>query len=211
MPTSLRMLVVILIAVHGSAAVAWSDPIRVVAGSLSIDTGDPPSFTLFTADGRRYQGEAFASNWDPSCFFQCAAGSSIGLSISPGGPDGFGFLGRDDGVSGYPVIRFNIAAPAVTLDPDSGMPRFKVFQVPFTFAGQLTAFPTPALTGEPLFDVVLTGQGTARLSMFVEDGLYSFSSLDYNFEAADPVPEPGTILLLSAGGALLWRRRRVVH
>ncbi len=211
MPTSLRMLVVVLIAVHVFAAHAEADPIRVVAGSVSIDTGDPPSFTLFTADGRSYQGEGFASNWDPSCFFQCAAGSSIGLSISPGGPDGFGFLGRDDGVSGYPVIRFNISAPAVILDPDSGMPRFRDFQVPFTFTGQLTAFPTPSLTGEPLFDVVLTGGGTANLSMFVEDRLYSFSSLDYVFEAAAPVPEPGTILLVSAGGALLWRRRRIVH
>ena len=47
--------------------------------------------------------------------------------------------------------------------------------------------------------------------MFVEDGRYSFSSLDYDFEAPAPVPEPGTIFMLSAGGALLWRRRRVVH
>jgi len=204
MPTLLRIVVVVL-AVHVSAAPARADPIRVVAGSLSIDTGDPPSFRLVTADGRTYLGEAFATNWDPSCFFQCPAGSSIPLSMAPAGPDGEGTLVRDDGVGGFPVIRLVLSAPAVTLGPDTGMPRVKIFQAPFTFGGQLTAFPTADLTGNPRFDVALTGRGVASLSMFVENGLYSFSSLDYVFRATDPVPEPTTILLVSAGGALLWR------
>jgi len=55
---------------------------------------------------------------------------------------------------------------------------------------------------------MLTGSGTARLSMALEDGRYSFSSLDYNFQP-DPVPEPATLLLVGSGAALLWRRRKV--
>jgi PEP-CTERM motif-containing protein len=208
MPTLLRT-VVVVIAVLGSAARVGAEPIRVVAGSLSIDTGDPPSFTLFTADGRSYVGEGFASNWDPSCFYQCPAGASIALSIAPGGPDGFGFLGRDDGVNGFPVIRFNFSAPEVTLPIDiTGTAHERIFHVPFTFAGQLSAFPTIDLSGEPLFAAALTGRGIAKLNMFVEGGLYTFSSLDYDFKATDPIPEPGTMFLVSAGGALLWRCRR---
>lgn len=205
MRTLLRIVVIVM--VHVSAAPAGADPIRVVAGSLSIDTGDPPSFSLVTADGRTYVGEVFATNWDPSCFFQCRAGSSIPLSMAPAGIAGEGILVRDDGVRGFPAIRLVLSAPAVTLGPDTGMPRVKVFQAPFTFGGQLAAFPTAELSGDPLFDVALTGRGVASLSMFVENGLYSFSSLDYIFQATDPVPEPATMLLVSAGGALLWRRR----
>ena len=205
MPTLPRMVVVVLIAVHVSAIRAGADPIRVVAGSLSIDTGGPPSFTFFTADGRTYAGDEFFHNWNPSCF-TCAPGSSIDLAIAPSA-DGSGFLSRD-GVHGFPVIRLNFSAPSVTLPPDTGMPHVTAFQVPFTFAGQLTGFPTSDLSGQPLFDVALTGGGTASLNMFVEESAYLFSHLDYDFNAADPVPEPGTILLVSAGGALLWRRRR---
>ena len=207
MPTLLRIVVVVL-AVHVAASPARAEPIRVVAGSLSVDTGDPPSFQLVTADGRTYVGEGFATNWDPSCFFECPAGTSVPLSMAPAGPDGEGVLVRDDGVSGFPVIRLVLSAPAVTLGPDTGIPRVEVFQAPFTFGGQITAFPNADLSGAPLFDVALTGSGVANLSMFVQNGLYSFSSLDYVFEQTAPVPEPATVLLVSGGSALMWRRRR---
>jgi hypothetical protein len=207
LPTLLRIVVVAL-AVHVTAISAGADPIQVVAGSLSVDTGDPPSFRLVTADGRTYLGEEFATNWDLSCFFECPAGTSIPLSMAPAGPDGEGVLVRDDGVSGFPVIRLVLSAPAVTLGPDTGIPRVEVFQAPFTFAGQITAFPNADLSGAPLFDVALTGAGIANLSMFVENGLYSFSSIDYVFDETAPVPEPATVLLVSAGSALMWRRRR---
>jgi hypothetical protein len=203
----LLRIVVVVMTVHVFAAPAGADPIRVVAGSLSVDTGDPPSFGLVTADGRSYVGEGFATNWDPSCFFECPAGSSIPLSMAPAADGQLEAVLIRDGVSGFPFIRLIVSAPAVTLGPDTGIPRVMVFQAPFTFGGQLTAFPTADLSGDPLFDVELTGRGVASLSMFVENGLYSFSSLDYVFQATDPVPEPATILLVSAGGALLWRRR----
>lgn len=208
MPTALRAVVVCVIVLAVSAAHAAADPIRVVGGRLSIDTGDPPSFTLMAADLRTYIGEAFNSNWDPSCTYQCAAGTTINLAIKPSEGDGFAFLMRDDGARGFPVIRFDFAAPSVTLPSDQGTPRDAIFRVPFTFTGQLAAFPTADLTGQPVFDANLFGHGTARLNMFVEGGRYTFSQLDYEFQVPDPVPEPATLLLVGSGAALLWRRRR---
>jgi hypothetical protein len=212
MRTLLQVILVVGITVPLAAATAAADPIKVVGGSVSVDTGDPPSFTLATADGHSYQGEGFSMNWPVSCTFQCPPGTVIPLSSTPTSSlDGSEFLGRDDGVTGFPQISLFLSAPSVTLVPDAGAPRGIDFFVPFTFTGQLAAFPTPALTGDPLFDVSLTGQGVAKLNLFVENGLYTFSSLDYNFQAPASVPEPGTLLLAGMGTALLWRRARVVR
>jgi hypothetical protein len=84
------------------------------------------------------------------------------------------------------------------------------FERPFTFAGRLTAYSSPDHIGTPVFDLRLIGSGTAELRMFLENGRYSFSSLDYAFQAdPNPVPEPATLLLFGTGAALLWRRRKV--
>lgn len=206
MPNVLRLLVVVL-AVPLSAARAAADPIRVVEGNLSFDTGGPPSFTLVTADGRTFIGEGFITNWNASCFYRCPAGTSVPVSISPAGPDGAHFLSRD-GVEVFPVIRLNLSAPDVTLPPDTGATMFPIFTAPFEFSGQLTGFLTRDLSGAPLFDVALTGRGTASLGMYVDEGRYSFSELSYDFESAAPVPEPSTLLLATTAGAVLWSRRR---
>jgi hypothetical protein len=206
MPSVLRFLVVVL-ALHLSAVHAAADPIRVVEGNLSFDTGGPPSFTFVAADGRTYVGEGFTTNWDASCFYRCPAGTSVPVSISPAGADGSDFLSRD-GVEVFPVIRLNFTAPDVTLPPDTGATMFPIFTAPFDFSGQLTGFLTRDLSGTPLFDVALTGRGTASLGMYVEEGRYSFTDLIYDFESAAPVPEPGTLLLATTAGAVLWTRRR---
>lgn len=208
MPRLLRAVVVALVSVHASATFAAADPIRVVGGRLSIDTGDPPSFTLMTADLRTYIGEAFDHNWDPSCTYRCSAGTTIDLAIKPTEGDGFAFLGRDDGARGFPMIRFDFAAPSVTLPGVGSAPADGIFRVPFTFSGSLAAFPTADLGGQPVFNASLFGQGTAKLHMPVESGGYTFSQLDYEFQVPEPVPEPGTLLLVGSGAALLWRRRR---
>jgi hypothetical protein len=207
MPRSLR-LIVFAIAVQVSATGATAEPIRVTGGSLSFDTGDPPTFSLSTSSGQLFEGEGFRLDWPATCFYQCSPGVAIPISIVATESDSTAFF-RADGVDLFPVMNFVISAPSVTLGSDTGTPNgpFEDFLRPFTFAGRLTAYASPYLIGTPVFDLTLTGSGTARLSMALEEGRYSFSSLDYNFRA-DPVPEPTTLLLVGTGAALIWRRRR---
>jgi hypothetical protein len=210
MPTSLRLVIVFAIAVQVCATGAAADPIRVTAGSLSFDTGDPPSFSLLTSSGQLFEAEGFRVNWPATCFYQCPPGVAIPISVAPTQSDDGSMFFRADGVDLFPVMHFVVSATSVTLGSDTGTPNGPSvdFRRPFTFAGQLTGYASPDRSGTPIFDLTLTGSGTARLSMALEEGRYSFSSLDYNFEA-DPVPEPATLLLVSAGAALMWRRRQV--
>jgi hypothetical protein len=210
MSTSLRLAIGFAVAVQVSATGAAADPIRVMGGSLSFDTGDPPSFNVLTSSGQLFEAEGFRVNWPATCFYQCSPGVEIPISVAPTQSDSIFF--RADGVDLFPVIRFVISAPSVTLGSDTGTPNgpFEEFERPFTLAGQLTGYASPDLRGTPVFDVTLTGSGTAKLSMALEGGRYSFSSLDYNFRAdPDPVPEPATLLLMGTGAALIWRRRQV--
>lgn len=207
MPTSLRHVIGLAIAVQVSATSAAADPIRVTGGSLSFDTGGPPAFSLVTSDGRLLAAEAFRLDWPATCFDQCSPGVVIPISIAATESDHPTFF-RADGVDLFPVMHLVISAPSVTLGSDTGTPRgpFEDFLRPFMFAGQLTGYASPDLVGTPVLDLTLTGSGTATLSMALEDGRYSFSSLDYSFEA-EPVPEPATLLLVGTGAALIWRRR----
>jgi hypothetical protein len=207
--TSLRLAVLCAIAVQISATGAAADPIRVTSGSLSFDTGGPPAFSLVTSSGELFEAEGFRLDWPATCFYQCSPGVVIPISIvATESNDGSMFF-QANGVDLFPVMQFVISGPSVTLGSDTGTPDgpFEVFQRPFTFVGQLTGYTSPDRTGTPIFDVSLTGSGTADLRTVFEDGSYSFSSLDYNFEAS-PVPEPATLLLVGTGVVLIWRRRR---
>ena len=209
MPAWLRLVIVLAITVQVSATSAAADPVQIVGGSVSFDTGDPPAFSLLTSSGQLFEAEGFRLDWPATCFFQCSPGVAIPISIGITESEDLSMVFRADGVDLFPVMSLVISAPSVTLGSDVGTPNgpFVNFQRPFTFAGQLTGYASPDLTGTPLFDLMLTGSGTARLSMALEDGRYSFSSLDYNF--ADPVPEPATLVLVGTGAALMWRRRKV--
>ena len=208
MPKSLKLAIVTIIVAHLAAIHAWADPIRVVSGSLSFDTGDPPSFRLMTSSGQLFEAEGFRVNWPATCFFECSPGEAIPLSITPTTQFDGSMVFFTDGVETFPVMNLAISAPSVTVgsDPDEPNGPFGVmYRRPFTFAGQLTGFASEDRSGAPLFDLTLVGNGTATLRMDKENGLFSFSSLDYDFAAA-PVPEPGTLLLAATGVAAFGRR-----
>lgn len=210
MKTRLATIVVFAIAVQVSALTASADPVQVVSGRLSFDTGGPPFFSLLTSSGQRFEGEGFAQGWSAPCFYQCSLDVPIPMSSVSTGLDGMVFLA--DGKDVYAAMRLVLSAPTITPSSDSGTVDgpFVDYERPFTMSGRLAGYASPDFAGVPLFDLSLSGSGIASLGLVVEEGRYSFSSLDYVFEGT-PVPEPGTLLLAGAGAAFLWRRRVVAR
>jgi hypothetical protein len=98
-------------------------------------------------------------------------------------------------------LHFSAAPVELTLDP---------LETTFTMTGFVSgrsSFDGPAEVTVPVW-----GKGTARgtLSSVSIGTSYFGHSLAYRFAAPTAVPEPGTLSLLGAGGALLlrrWRRR----
>jgi hypothetical protein len=212
MPRFVSRIAVVVAIVLVAATSVRADPVRVVTGLLYRDTGGPAYFLLQTSDGRTFEAEAVGVDWPADCFYQCAAGVTMPLSsVVTDIPDYREFMFFEaDGVPAFPDIDFVFSAPSVTLGSDTGSEEdpFLVFRRPFTFSGRLAGYATADLSGQPLFDVALAGSGEARLQLAVDGGLYSFSSLEYSFQSTDPVPEPGTLLLVGGGAAFLMRNRR---
>lgn len=96
-----------------------------------------------------------------------------------------------------------ILPPVPPTDPPSDI----TFTERFTFGGSLSGFEVLGLR-DPLllFTTDLFGWGTMR-ARFIDGGpshSYTLNRIDYEFE---PVPEPSTLLLVSAGLAACARRR----
>jgi hypothetical protein len=199
-----------------SSAAASADPLRITAGALGSGGDDTgfwavgPGFNLATG--------AMANRADPVVACDpCTPGTMLNLSstvtILDWGP-GFAELNEQT----WPEVYYggslsfsagSVIVPDVPPQPDGLDETIAVpVSTSFTFTGTLVGFADPSLTGTPLFTSQFTGAGRA-VGGFGNLGSGVFLDYaDYTFDAAAPVPEPGSLLLFASGGAWLAARRR---
>jgi hypothetical protein len=105
-----------------------------------------------------------------------------------------------------------VQLPPGRVPADVGTPYYLTFTAPFTFAGEVIGYDA---AGNVAFARDLRGSGTSE---FIFHGVttewadregYFLSDTRFTFTAAQPVPEPATMLTVAGGLASLagWRRR----
>ena len=201
-----------------SSSVAFAEPVTFVTGSVftgNYDTG----FHLFGPNVTLH-----ANQWlEPivNCA-PCTPGASLDLSTTLTVRDWAAGNATIDGQT-YDSVFFSGAfdfdadsvivpdmAPGQSGPDAQGLTR--IFGSRFLFTGTLAGFADPSLTGTPLFSTDLRGGGIimAAFSNYPPETGIRVLQLDYHL-TNDPVPEPGSLLLVGSGAAWLaarWRRRR---
>ena len=225
---SLRVLTIAILCWVSSVASLWADSIVVTSGQFRTDVNEATFFQFFGTDGFVLGGIFPLLPTTPRLVCPtlagCAPGTTVNMSTVAGGESTetpftlglttgaiingtefvrpFGTAGDTPRLAG--TLRFD--APVVAVDA------FTAPVVPFVFNGVVSAFAHDDVEARaPLFQVALTGQGTARLSFedFDNNADLSGSFVTYTFAAAPAAtPEPTTLVLFGTAVAGLVQRAR---
>ena len=210
------MLALLLWPLLAFAPAAHADPVVVTTGDYTPDI-EGHMFRLVGNGFDLFQNEPFFfPEWTSHICNPCRPGNVVDFSSRFEGESYFGSgSGTIDGTR-HPALTYQgtldfRAMPVVFPPEESAEPgssnSLVVVQAPFQFTGSLAAF----ADGRLVFERSLTGAGTAGAAYFGEPGgprLLEDSQPAFRFEAAEPVPEPATLVLVAAGAAVAAARRR---
>jgi PEP-CTERM motif-containing protein len=193
---------------------AAADPVRTITSGSYLHIWDEEPFLRLIGSDFDIGGEgsfgSFAGRDEPIFHCQpCAAGSILDLGFTAAGDrigDAVVTLGAI--VDDYVLLGGNVAfdsSSVVVPNVAIGSGRVEVSR-PFVLSALLTGFDPD--TGAPMFSSAFAGRGTATAFFIGTDLGVSADAILYEFDAADPVPEPATMLLLGSGLAAITAARR---
>lgn len=191
----------------GATAPVAADPIQMVSGAISYSRLNPAQLSGNAVTGEHINvqfGSLLLDSWNPDhACFDCAPGT-VSLSQSESFPNEDVTTAADGSVKVGGIdywlqsMNFQIDAGSSILPTSANTPIN--LTSPFTFRGTIVGRSTE---GETL-TFNFFGSGTATSTFFDND----WFGTTYRFDAAGPVPEPGTLLLLGGPAAVALLRRR---